>query len=103
MTEIGLQYRAYSTSDATTAATVWETRTKRLILHGLVISTGTAGTITLYDENDTLIVVYLAANGGFIWNNENGVKLRDTGNSLKVKHSAAGNIAVTAIGKEIVD
>jgi len=96
-----LVYRQYNTSDATTAAVFWKPAGgTRFYITDCWISTDTAGTVTLYDGSDTLAVFYFAANGGMVSNNGVPLKSKQVNNYLKVKHSASGNISVTAIGFE---
>ncbi len=46
-----------------------------IVVYDIVVSTGTAGKVTLLDDTTAKVVVNLAANGGFVFNSAKGWKL----------------------------
>lgn len=74
---------------------------KRVTLSAVVVSTNTAGTVTLYDGNaDKLLVLYMAANttvSVFFWD---PVVSKGEGYHIQASHSADASLSVTLAGCE---
>jgi len=88
-------------ADATGGLTIWNPTTgKKFNITDLIVSTDTAMYLTFYDGVTVLIVVYLAANGGFVSNFQTPLNSQTADNNFAVTASVAGNISITALGFE---
>lgn len=92
----------FSSADASGAkADVTAAPTKKLCVDELVISVGSALTVSFYEESvaTAILKLYMAANTTVTLSLKN-LKLTTAAKKLQVQTSGAGNIAVTAITHE---
>jgi len=91
-----------TSSDATGGVTIWTPAAgKKWVVTDLIISAGAAMTVTVKDGTTTILILYLAANGGAVSNFQTPLESTTADNNLTVTTSAAGNIAITATGYEV--
>jgi hypothetical protein len=85
-----------------TAATLWDPAAgKSFVITDIVISTATAGKVTLLDDSTVIREYNLAANGGVVENMRTHEKSTAADNILKITTSAAMEVFVVVKGYEV--